>query len=94
MCGWIHDGSHLKRSNGVHAVASFLSSPAAPQAGTKIIIGRCPRGVGIRLLGGKLVSQACAAQGLCVLAGAGPGSVALGNCSSAHAGGWALQPGE
>jgi len=70
-------------------------------AGTSVVVGKCPSGVGIRLVGGKLVSEACAAQGLCVVgmapagggagAGAGP-SVAMGNCSSVHAGGWTLQP--
>ena len=61
--------------------------------GMRVIIGKCPAGVGIRLVGGKLVSEACAAQGLCVV-GSGPpsGSATLGNCSAAGASGWALQP--
>ena len=105
--GWAADPHSGQVSyNGTATCLRPADPPKVPGdcvAGTFVIIGKCPSGVGIRLLGGKLVSEACTAQGLCVLgmadvgaeagegAGGGAGSVALGNCSSVHASGWLLR---
>ena len=81
LAGWLHTHAQV---------------PADCVAGTSLIVGKCPNGVGVRLVGDQLVSTACVAQGLCVLgpvpsrgeSGASSTSAVLGNCSSALAHGW------
>lgn len=60
--------------------------PAACKSGTGVFIGSCPPGVGVKLVGDKLVSTACTAQSLCVVGGGK--APLLGPCSSPLASGW------
>eukprot|EP01052_Picozoa_sp_SAG31_P019348 SAG31_NODE_1406_length_8487_cov_4.584883_2_plen_74_part_00 len=64
--------------------------PASCVNGTSIMIGRCPEGVGISLVGDTLVSTACAQSSFCVLAPATETDAMplLGPCSSPLARGW------
>ena len=66
--------------------------PASCVNGTKVIIGKCPEGVGISLVGDTLVSTACQKESLCVVAPAsGAGAPEMGPCASALAKGWSVK---
>jgi hypothetical protein len=65
--------------------------PASCVNGTAVIIGKCPDGVGISLVGETLISTACKRESLCVLAPpTGSGVPTMGPCASALAKGWGV----
>jgi hypothetical protein len=100
-------GWHVAAAGGAVSYASLCLRPVDPPQlpasctnGTRLFIGHCPEGVGIRSDGGDtLVSTACEEQSLCVLAPAtngeslSGGAPTLGPCWSLLAKGWNISSG-